>query len=148
MEAWVIRPERLGDPIDAMQLEQIDVPDPGPGEVLVRVMAAGVNYNGVWASLGLPVSIFRYTGLRLPHRRLRRLGDRRARSGRASRAGSPGDEVVIHCNQSCGECAECNGLDPMACSRQKIWAYETNWGSFAEYCLVQSQQLLREARRG
>ena len=25
-------------------------------------MAAGVNYNGVWASLGLPVSIFRYTG--------------------------------------------------------------------------------------
>jgi len=62
MEAWVIRPERLGDPIDAMQLERIDVPDPGPGEVLVRVMAAGVNYNGVWASLGLPVSIFRYTG--------------------------------------------------------------------------------------
>ena len=60
--AWVIRPERLGDPSDAMQLEQIEVPDPGPGEVLVRVMAAGVNYNGVWASLGLPVSIFRYTG--------------------------------------------------------------------------------------
>src|ERR671929_23282 len=62
MEAWVIRPERLGDPVDAMQLERIEVPDPGPGEVLVRVMAAGVNYNGVWASLGLPVSIFRYTG--------------------------------------------------------------------------------------
>ena len=30
----------------------------------------------------------------------------------------------------------------MACSQQKIWAYETNWGSFAEYCLVQAQQLL------
>ena len=54
----------------------------------------------------------------------------------------PGDEVVIHCNQSCGECAECNGLDPMACSRQRIWAYESNWGSFAEHCLVQAQQLL------
>ena len=62
MGAWVIRPDRLGDPEDAMQLEQIEVPEPGPGEVLVRVMAAGVNYNGVWASLGLPVSIFRYTG--------------------------------------------------------------------------------------
>jgi len=62
MQAWVIRPERLGDPVDAMQLETIDVPDPGPGEVLVRVMAAGVNYNGVWASLGLPVSLFRCTG--------------------------------------------------------------------------------------
>ena len=59
----------------------------------------------------------------------------------------PGDEVVIHCNQSCGECAECNGLDPMACSRQQIWAYETNWGSFAEYCLVQAQQLLPKPPR-
>ncbi len=146
MEAWVIRPERLGDPIDAMQLEQIDVPDPGPGEVLVRVMAAGVNYNGVWASLGLPVSIFRYTGYDF------HIAGSDA-SGIVERVGpgvtrwSPGDEVVIHCNQSCGECAECNGLDPMACSRQKIWAYETNWGSFAEYCLVQSQQLLRKPAR-
>ena len=142
----MIRPERLGDPIDAMQLEQIDVPDPGPGEVLVRVMAAGVNYNGVWASLGLPVSIFRYTGYDF------HIAGSDA-SGIVERVGpgvtrwSPGDEVVIHCNQSCGECAECNGLDPMACSRQKIWAYETNWGSFAEYCLVQSQQLLRKPAR-
>ena len=146
MEAWVIRPERLGDPIDAMQLERIDVPDPGPGEVLVRVMAAGVNYNGVWASLGLPVSIFRYTGYDF------HIAGSDA-SGVVERVGpgvtrwSPGDEVVIHCNQSCGECAECNGLDPMACSRQKIWAYETNWGSFAEYCLVQSQQLLLKPAR-
>ena len=54
----------------------------------------------------------------------------------------PGDEVVIHCNQSCGECPECNGLDPMACTQQKIWAYESNWGSFAEFCKVQAQQLL------
>ena len=127
-----------------MQLEQIDVPEPGPGEVLVRVMAAGVNYNGVWASLGLPVSIFRYTGYDF------HIAGSDA-SGIVERVGpgvtrwKPGDEVVIHCNQSCGECAECNGLDPMACSRQKIWAYESNWGSFAEYCLVQSQQLLREA---
>jgi crotonyl-CoA carboxylase/reductase len=58
-----------------------------------------------------------------------------------------GDEVVIHCNQSCGECAECNGHDPMACSRQRIWAYESNWGSFAEHCLVQAQQLLPKPPR-
>ena len=62
MRAWVIRPERLGEPIDAMQLETVEVPEPGPGEVLVRVMAAGVNYNLVWAAMGKPVSIFRYTG--------------------------------------------------------------------------------------
>src|ERR1051325_1181937 len=92
MRAWVIRPERLGDPMQAMQLEQIEVPEPGPGEVLVRVMAAGVNYNGVWASLGLPVSIFRYTGYDFhiagsdPPRVVQRLGPLgRGRAGRSGR---------------------------------------------------------------
>ncbi len=146
MRAWVIRPDRLGDPKDAMQLEQIDVPELGPGEVLVRVMAAGVNYNGVWASLGLPVSIFRYTGYDFHIAGSDASGVVEAVGPGVTRW-SPGDEVVIHCNQSCGECAECNGLDPMACSRQKIWAYESNWGSFAEYCKVQAQQLLPKPAR-
>jgi crotonyl-CoA carboxylase/reductase len=146
MQAWVIRPERLGDPVDAMQLETIDVPDPGAGEVLVRVMAAGVNYNGVWASLGLPVSIFRYTGYDF-HIAGSDASGVVAAVGPGVTRWKAGDEVVIHCNQSCGECAECNGLDPMACTQQKIWAYESNWGSFAEYCLVQAQQLLPKPAR-
>jgi len=141
MRAWVIRPDRLGDPKDAMQLEQIEVPELGPGEVLVKVMAAGVNYNGVWASLGLPVSIFRYTGYDFHIAGSDASGVVEAVGPGVTRW-SPGDEVVIHCNQSCGECPECNGLDPMACSEQKIWGYETNWGSFAQFTRVQSQQLL------
>ena len=95
MQAWVIRPERLGDPVDAMQLESIEVPEPGPGEVLVRVMAAGVNYNGVWASMGRPVSIFRYTGDDF------HIGGSDASGivaavGPGVRRWKPGDEVVIH----------------------------------------------------
>ena len=141
MRAWVIRPDRLGEPRDAMRLETVEVPAAGPGEVVVQVMAAGVNYNNVWACLGQPVSVFRYTGHDF------HIGGSDA-SGIVAAVGpgvtrwKAGDEVVIHCNQSCGECPECNGLDPMACSQQKIWAYETNWGSFADYCLVQAQQLL------
>ena len=132
MEAWVIRPERLGDPIDAMQLEQIDVPDPGHSEVLVRVMAAGVNYNGVWASLGLPVSIFRYTGYDF------HIAGSDA-SGIVERVGpgvtrwSPGDEVVIHCNQSCGECAECNGPIRWPARGRDPLGPRDELGSFAEY---------------
>src|SRR5215212_7836032 len=55
MAAWVIREERQGEPKDAFQLEEIEVPEPGAFEVIVRVMAAGVNYNNVWAALGEPV---------------------------------------------------------------------------------------------
>ena len=60
MTAWVIRQDREGEPRDAFQLEEIGVPEPGAFEVVVRVMAAGVNYNNVWAALGEPVSVFRY----------------------------------------------------------------------------------------
>src|SRR5665648_812591 len=60
MAAWVIREERQGEPKDAFQLEEVEVPEPGAFEVIVRVMAAGVNYNNVWAALGKPVSVMRY----------------------------------------------------------------------------------------
>ena len=60
MAAWVIRQEREGEPIDAFQLEEIEVPEPGAFEVIVRVMAAGVNFNNVWAAQGKPVSVFGY----------------------------------------------------------------------------------------
>ena len=39
-------------------MEEIEVPEPEAFEVIVRVMAAGVNFNNVWAALGEPVSIF------------------------------------------------------------------------------------------
>src|SRR4051812_50098621 len=62
MAAWVIREEREGEPRDAFQLEEIEVPEPGAFEVIVRVMAAGVNFNNVWAALGEPVGVWRYGG--------------------------------------------------------------------------------------
>ena len=51
MYAWAIRRERHGRPATAMQLEQVPVPEIDSDEVLVLVMAAGVNYNGIWAAL-------------------------------------------------------------------------------------------------
>ena len=54
----------------------------------------------------------------------------------------PGDEVVLHCNQASYEDVEVHGLDPMAAPSQKIWGYETTWGSFAQFTKVQAQQLL------
>jgi len=54
----------------------------------------------------------------------------------------PGDEVVIHCNVASYEDPEVHGLDPLAAPSQKIWGYETTWGSFAQFTKVQAQQLL------
>jgi crotonyl-CoA carboxylase/reductase len=141
MAAWVIREERQGEPLEAFQLEEIEVPEPGAFEVTVRVMAAGVNFNNVWAALGQPVSVFRY------HDEDHHIGGSDA-SGIVWKVGEgitqwqPGDEVVLHCNQASYEDPEVHGLDPLAAPSQKIWGYETTWGSFAQFCKVQAQQLL------
>src|SRR5215203_2352627 len=144
MAAWVIREERQGEPKDAFQLEEIEVPEPGAFEVIVRVMAAGVNYNNVWAALGEPVSVMRYGD----HPEFgHHIGGSDA-SGVVWKVGpgvtrwKPGDEVVLHCNQASYEDPEVHGLDPLAAPSQKIWGYETSWGSFAQFTKVQAQQLL------
>ena len=56
MHAWAIRKERHGPPVSSFQLEVVPTWSIGEDEVLVYVMAAGVNYNGVWAGLGIPIS--------------------------------------------------------------------------------------------
>jgi len=56
MYAWSIRAERHGPPDQAMQVEVLPTWELDSHDVLVLVMAAGVNYNGVWASLGVPIS--------------------------------------------------------------------------------------------
>ena len=141
MAAWVIREERQGEPLEAFQLEEMEVPEPGAFEVTVRVMAAGVNFNNVWAALGQPVSVFRY------HDEDHHIGGSDA-SGIVWKVGegvtrwAPGDEVVLHCNQASYEDPEVHGLDPLAAPSQQIWGYETTWGSFAQFCKVQAQQLI------
>ena len=35
----------------------------------------------------------------------------------------------------------------MACSEQKIWGYETSWGSFAQFTKVQAQQLVQKPKQ-
>ena len=72
MAAWAIRQEREGEPKDAMQIEEIEVPEPGAFEVIVRVMAAGVNFNnvGVARRAGLGLQLRRPPQIRPPHPRV------------------------------------------------------------------------------
>ncbi|SDD75107.1 crotonyl-CoA carboxylase/reductase [Rhodospira trueperi] len=141
MYAWAIRRERHGPPESAMQVEVVDVPKLESHEVLVMVMAAGVNYNGIWASLGEPVSTFDV------HKADFHIAGSDA-SGIVWAVGSQvkrwkvGDEVVVHCNQDDGDDEECNGGDPMFSATQRIWGYETPDGSFAQFTNVQAQQLM------
>jgi crotonyl-CoA carboxylase/reductase len=145
MYAWTIRKERHGPPEEAMQIEVVPTWELDSHDVLVLVMAAGVNYNGVWASLGTPISPI--DGHKNPYH----IAGSDA-SGVVWAVGSKvkrwkvGDEVVIHCNQDDGDDEECNGGDPMFSPSQRIWGYETPDGSFAQFARVQDRQLMERPR--
>ena len=151
MYAQVIRRERFGEPAKAFQTEKVDVPTYlKPDEALVFVMAAGINYNNVWASLGVPVDVIKV------HEREGdpsgfHIGGSDA-SGIVYAVGDEvtnvkiGDRVVVHCGWWDREDPYIKaGGDPMIAPSARIWGYETNWGSFAQFAKVQAHQCLPKA---
>jgi crotonyl-CoA carboxylase/reductase len=145
MYAWAIRRERHGEPETAMKVEAVPTPALDSHDVLVMVMAAGVNYNGVWAALGTPISPFDV------HKAEYHIAGSDATGivwavGSKVKRWKVGDEVVVHCNQDDGDDEECNGGDPMFSPSQRIWGYETPDGSFAQFARVQDRQLMRRPK--
>ncbi len=57
MLAQLIRRDRFGEPRDAFRIEEVAVPKIKPNEVLIAVMAAGINFNNVWAARGIPIDV-------------------------------------------------------------------------------------------
>ena len=145
MYAWTIRRDRHGEPDKSFQVEVVDTPQIDSNEVLIFVMAAGVNYNGVWAGLGIPLSPFDVHGADYHIAGSDASGIVWAVGDKVKRW-KVGDEVVVHCNQDDGDDEECNGGDPMFSESQRIWGYETPDGSFAQFARVQSQQLMHRPK--
>jgi crotonyl-CoA reductase len=141
------------DPRKSLHLDDVPLPEPGPGEALVAVMASSINYNTVWTSIFEPVSTFGFL------EKLGRTGDLGQRhdlpyhvigsdaSGVVLRVGAgvnawkPGDEVVAHCLSVELE-SPLGHNDTMLDPEQRIWGFETNFGGLAEIALVKSNQLL------
>ena len=76
MHAWAIRRERHGEPDRPSSSRWSRRRRSIASEVLVLVMAAGVNYNGIWAGLGKPISPFDVHKAEYHIAGLRRLGHR------------------------------------------------------------------------
>jgi crotonyl-CoA carboxylase/reductase len=147
MFAQLIRPDRFGEPEKAFQVEEVTVPEIGPRDAIVLVMAAGINYNNVWAARGIPVDVCAY------HEKFGEptefhIGGSDA-SGVVYAVGDQvsnvkvGDHVVVHCGQWDAEADQAG--DPMFHDSFRIWGYETNWGSFAQFTKVQAHQCMPKA---
>ena len=150
MHAQVVRRDRYGDPASAFREELVPTPHIGPHEVLVAVMAAGINYNNVWAARGYPVDQIAmrqkkgepedfHVGGSDASGIVYAIGD--AVSGIAI-----GDEVVIHPGWwDPTDPWIARGRDPMIAPSARIWGYDTNYGSFGQFARVQAHQVLPKA---
>ncbi len=151
MLAAVIRRDRYGAPATAYQMEIVAVPPVGPRQVLVMVMAAGINFNGVWAALGKPLDV---------------IASRHARGDRCDFhvGGSDGSGVVWAVGEqvtqlAMGDAVILSGLQPctpadggVECGptlsrRDRVWGYEANYGSFAQFSVVDVSQCHRKPSR-
>ncbi|MGO9454908.1 MAG: crotonyl-CoA carboxylase/reductase [Candidatus Binataceae bacterium] len=152
MYGQLIRADRFGHPKQAFKAEKIHVPEIKPDEVLVYVMAAGINYNNVWAALGSPIDVIAARQKSKFDHSDFHIGGSDASGivyaiGSEVRTVKVGDRVVIHCGVWDKDCpAMRNGDDPMYDPSFKIWGYETNWGSFAQFTRVQAHQCMPKAK--
>ena len=162
-KAAVVREEEVGifegmatrdkDPRQTIHIDDVPLPELGPGEAYVAVMASSINYNTVWTSIFEPVSTF---GFLKRYGKSNPLAKRHdlpyhiigsdlsgvvLRTGQGVNAWKPGDSVVAHCLSVELE-SPAGHNDTMLDPEQRIWGFETNFGGLAQIALVKSNQLM------
>ena len=145
------------DPRKSLHVEDVALPELGPGEALVAVMASAINYNTVWTSIFEPVSTFgfleRYGKLSELDKRhdlpYHVVGSDLSGVVLATGAGvtkwKPGTEVVAHCLSVELEAPDGHN-DTMLDPEQRIWGFETNFGGLAAHRAGQGQPADAQAR--
>lgn len=152
MHAFAVRQDRFGKPIDAWQREIIATPALGPDDVLVYVMATGINYNNVWAALGFPVDVIADRQKRGEPETFHAGGSDCAgivwAVGAAVSNVKVGDEIVVHSGWwDPSDPWLKSGKDPMLAPSTRIWGYQTNYGSYCQFARAQSHQCLPKPKR-
>jgi crotonyl-CoA reductase len=141
------------DPRKSLHVDEVPIPPLGPNEVLIAPMASALNYNTVWTSIFEPLSTFGFL------ERFGKESDLGARhdldyhivgsdaAGVVLRTGpgvhnwKPGDRVTVHCNYVDLE-GPAGHEDSMLDESQRIWGFETNFGSLADISMVKANQLM------
>ena len=129
------------DPRKSLHLEEVPLPELGPGEALVAVMASAINYNTVWTSIFEPVSTF---GFLERYGRLSPLAKRHdlpyhvvgsdlsgvvlARPGIGVHSWKAGDRGRRALPLGRAGAAPTGHNDTMLDPEQRIWGFETNFG--------------------
>lgn len=120
---------------EVLEYTDFPTPQPGPGEVLVRLRAAALNRVDVMVRRGWPG-----LKLELPHINGADGAGEIAALGEQVQGLKPGQAVVINANLGCGKCDFClQGRDNL-CRNWHLLG-ETVRGTYAEYIALPQRQL-------
>jgi NADPH:quinone reductase-like Zn-dependent oxidoreductase len=121
---------------EVVRVEEVPVPEPGPGEVRLLVEASALNHLDLWVRRGLPIETT------MPH-----IGGSDVAGvvdalgpGAADAGARAGARVVVDPSISCGQCEWCQKAEEPLCTRYRILGEHTQ-GGFAEYVIVPARNL-------
>lgn len=136
MKAVVVR-EHGG--LEQLRYEDVAVPEPGPGEVLIRVRAVALNHMDLWLRRGLPEG----PGIRpvhLPHVSGGDMAGVVAEVGAGVEQVQPGMSVIVYPGLYCGHCRYCQHGEHSMCLEYEVIG-EKIWGGLAEYTVLPAKNL-------
>jgi len=122
-----VRAIRYHGPLKPLRLEDVPVPEPGPGEVLVRVLAAGLCHTDLHFTSGL--LDLGVAPLTLGHEIVGRI----ERAGPGVPAERIGERVVVYYYTGCGRCPHCLAGDENLCDALRAEHGFVTDGGFAEW---------------
>jgi D-arabinose 1-dehydrogenase-like Zn-dependent alcohol dehydrogenase len=131
-----MRAERFYADSKTIAVEDVPVPEPGPGEVLVKVAFCGICHS----DLSLINGTF---PARLPV-----VTQGHEASGTIAKLGpgvtgwSEGDRVIVAAGRPCTTCPNCRRGDTSNCQRMQLMAFAYD-GAWAEYTVAQAVGLTR-----
>jgi len=126
--------DKHGGP-EVLQYSDFPTPEPGPGQVLVKLQAAALNRMDLWVREGWPGIKLEY-----PHIPGADGAGRIAALGEGVERWQVGEKVVINSTLSCGECPECQAGRENRCRSYQLLG-ETVRGTYAEYVAVPESNL-------
>jgi NADPH:quinone reductase-like Zn-dependent oxidoreductase len=132
-----VRAWRLHEPgsLEGLRLDKVEPPEPGPGEVLVRLRAIGLNSSelqlvtGFWEGVGV------HSERRLPHIPGIEGAGEIAAVGEGVDVSRAGEQVAVHYHWDCGECQQCLTGWGNTCDCAPHWG-RNRPGAWAEYSVV------------
>ena len=132
MRAWVLN-ETNGP--ESFTLQDVDTPEPGPGQVRVKMEVSALNHLDLWVSRGMPAPHH------FPHIAGADGTGKIDAIGEGVTTASVGDLVTINPSVSCGQCAACLAGDTPYCKSYGILG-EHSSGTLAEFSVLPARNVV------